>query len=77
MTPTGIETATFRFVAQHLNQCATAVPHCHQYRFQFINSRVHGLFVAQYSKLINKQLVTVKRPCSLSCNNSQLAQTIK
>jgi len=28
MTPTGIETATFRFVAQHLNHCATAVPCC-------------------------------------------------
>ena len=26
MTPPGIETATFRFVAQHLNHCATAVP---------------------------------------------------
>ena len=25
MTPSGIETATFRFVAQHLNHCATAV----------------------------------------------------
>jgi len=27
MTPYGIEPATFRFVAQHLNHCATAVPH--------------------------------------------------
>ena len=27
MTPPGIELATFRFVAQHLNHCATAVPH--------------------------------------------------
>ena len=26
LTPAGIETATFRFVAQHLNHCATAVP---------------------------------------------------
>jgi hypothetical protein len=26
MTPSGIEPATFRFVAQHLNDCATAVP---------------------------------------------------
>jgi len=26
MTPAGIETATFRFVAQHLSHCATAVP---------------------------------------------------
>jgi len=27
VTPAGIEPATFRFVAQHLNHCATAVPH--------------------------------------------------
>jgi len=26
LTPAGIETATFRFVAQHRNHCATAVP---------------------------------------------------
>jgi len=26
MTPAGIEPATFRFVAQHLKHCATAVP---------------------------------------------------
>ena len=27
MTPPGIEPATFRFVAQHLNHCATAAPY--------------------------------------------------
>ena len=27
LTPAGIEPATFRFVAQHLNHGATAVPH--------------------------------------------------
>jgi len=26
MAPAGIEPATFRFVAQHINLCATAVP---------------------------------------------------
>ena len=26
LTPVGIEPATFRFVAQHLNHCATSVP---------------------------------------------------
>jgi len=26
LTPAGLEPATFRFVAQHLNHCATAVP---------------------------------------------------
>jgi hypothetical protein len=28
VTPSGIEPATFRFVAQYLNHCATAVPLC-------------------------------------------------
>ena len=28
MTPAGIEPVPFRFVAQHLNHCATAVPSC-------------------------------------------------
>jgi len=38
MTPSGIETATFRFVAQHLNHCATAVL-CY-YQYCNYNSRV-------------------------------------
>ena len=29
LTPAGIEPATFRFAAQHLNHCATAVPAVH------------------------------------------------
>ena len=31
MTPSGIEPATFQFVAQHLNHCATAVPCINMY----------------------------------------------
>jgi hypothetical protein len=33
MTPSGIEPATFQFVAQHLNHCATAVPSFPQVAF--------------------------------------------
>jgi len=36
LTPAGIEPATFRFVAQHLNHCATAVPLVT--KWQFLNS---------------------------------------
>jgi len=34
MTPAGIETATFRLVAQHLNHCATVVPTRGQYQME-------------------------------------------
>ena len=39
LTPTGIEPATYRFVAQHLNHCATAVRPLRQ---------VHRLYSIQY-----------------------------
>jgi len=35
MTPAGIEPATFRFVTQHLNHCATAVPFYKEYCLYF------------------------------------------
>ena len=39
LTPAGIEPATFRFVAQHLNHCATAVPFAPAYAFvKFANA---------------------------------------
>ena len=37
LTPAGIEPATYRFVAQHLNHCATAVPHYIISFYLFIN----------------------------------------
>jgi len=40
MTPSGIEPVTFRFVAQHLNYCATAVPFLKL--VQTLNKLLHG-----------------------------------
>jgi len=37
LTPAGIEPATFRFVAQHLNHSATAVPQAKQI-YQYVNT---------------------------------------
>jgi len=36
LTPAGIEPATFGFVAQRLNHCATAVPDTHNTTLQFL-----------------------------------------
>jgi len=36
LTPAGIEPATFQFGAQHLNHCATAVPHFPRYHMKII-----------------------------------------
>jgi len=38
-TPVGIEPATFRFVTQHLNHCATAVPLTNEYEEYFLDSK--------------------------------------
>ena len=43
MKPYGIEPATFRFVAQYLNHCATAVP------FWFLKLIV--IYISLYSKM--------------------------
>jgi hypothetical protein len=44
VTPSGIEPATFRFVAQFLNHCATACPHYLsdylKYLSNYINHRI-------------------------------------
>jgi len=54
MTPAGIEQATFRFVAQHLNHCATAVPvlqETSQIRVsRQARTNVGGRSFSQYSK---------------------------
>jgi hypothetical protein len=39
MIQAGIETATFRFVSQHLNHCATAVPNRNEYQEYFLGDK--------------------------------------
>ena len=39
MTPSEIEPATFRFVAQHLNHCDTAVPNKNEYQEYFLGGK--------------------------------------
>ena len=41
MTQSGIEPAIFRFVAQHLNHCATAVPIIYIYIYIYIRTHTH------------------------------------
>jgi len=50
MTPAGIEPATFRFVAQHLSHCATAVP--------LQDERVQVMFKRDIPVVLNITLLT-------------------
>ena len=51
MTPPGIESATFRFVAQRLNRCATAVPPIYIYIYiygVYIHMQIYQLFTNKF-----------------------------
>jgi len=54
MTPAWIEPATFRFVAQHLNHCATAVPYptMEPTKYRGYNHQIDGKNSVSYRILI-------------------------
>jgi len=43
MKPAGIEPATLRFVAQHLNHCATAVPYAEMHAQKNVKNKSTNL----------------------------------
>ena len=49
MTPAGIEPAPFRFLAQQLNHCATAVPYGYIYIYTYTHTHTH-LYIYIYTK---------------------------
>ena len=70
MTPSGIEPATFRFVAQHLNYCATAVPVFmyfgvfikHDKSVRMGDSYVTQLCLLFHCKAASRHTITATRP---------------
>ena len=58
LTPTGIEPATIRYVAQHLNNCATAVlSHIVRYVHKFFFFKVRHPAVLDYRQKVHRQTI--------------------
>ena len=53
MAPAGIEPTTFRFVAEHLNHCATAVPMDHRSMY-YLNHSIRFGLVCYLSVVLKK-----------------------
>jgi len=60
MTPAGIEPATFWFVAQHLNHCATAVPDAPVYQIYFI-LEWHYMFRTVFPSIIRSSRLYIQQ----------------
>jgi len=57
MTPAGIEPVTFRFIAQHLNHCATMIP-------RILDSNIHIFTTTQWDGPYQKKTTLVWLDCS-------------
>ena len=61
MTLSGIEPATFRFVAQHLNLCATVVPRRNMYTYYYRKRQLSNI---KYLCINNINTARYLQPCS-------------
>jgi len=59
-TPAGIEPASFRFVAQHLNHCATAVPNSFSTNVKFY--RISSIKLGAYARKPTEGQTILHRP---------------
>ena len=68
MTPAGIEPATFRFVVQQLNHCATTVPPISTGRWTNIRSQYQKINVSlpYHTKPVFAKLTSLQSPSSWS-----------
>ena len=76
MTLSGIEPATFQFVAQHLNHCATSVPHTTQVK-KVIQKKQGSESVGPIGKSYNNLHLLHSSPWNANrCSASQLVTAI-
>jgi hypothetical protein len=72
MTPSGIDPATFRFVAQCLNHCATACPHCSMYLHKFKKDNITVIVSCEELIAELQVLLTLNLSANLKHNLSGL-----
>jgi len=75
VTPYGIEPATFRFIAQHLNHCATVVP-IYIYIYIYIYNHIHTHTHTHLQAYICTNVVTFWSKLFWSCFSVLMLQYI-
>jgi len=70
MTPSEIEPATYRFVAQHLNHCVTAVEQgCSSSKTEFAMTSHDRMLCIAFSHCEGMQFIQSQQTWSISCSN--------
>jgi len=73
MTSAGIEPATFRFVAQHLNHCATAIPIQVSINLWKFNGNGLQTLLNTATRDFSSHFLLSLAPCSVACSSRYIA----